>query len=402
MSFAAAGRAPRSPRAVRTAVRAAVCAALAGAGMAGVAACAGIGGSGGEGDALVLGLAVPLTDTEGKPDVYGVRSRMGAELAVEELNARDAFGGRTLALRLVNDRGDPETAIAVADSLVRDARVLAVVGHVYSGATIQAAGRYQGHLPAVATSATSPDISRLGDWIFRVASSDSANAVALARAAQGMGQRIAILYANDDYGQGLARNFASALRAAGGQVATADPFLDGTGDFRPYLLRMKARGVDLVFVAGLQDPAARAIAQAQEVGLAARFVGGDGIEGLASMGARYDGTAVGILFHPQMSDSARAFVRRYRERYREDPDSQAALAYDAVRLLARALEAGHRDPGAIRGWLAGVGRNGRGGSPAFEGVAGSVKFDEHGDPVDKRFTMGVIQGGTIALPGAGR
>lgn len=398
MSFAAAGRAPRPPRAVSTAVRAAVFAALAGAG--GVAACAGMGG-GGDGT-LVLGLAVPLTDTEGKPDVYGVRSRMGAELAVEELNALDALGGSQIALRLVNDRGDPETAIAVADSLVRDERVLAVVGHVYSGATIQAAARYTGRLPAVATSATSPDISRLGDWIFRVASSDSANAVALARAAQGMGRRIAVLYANDDYGQGLARNFASALRAAGGQVAAMDPFLDGTRDFRPYLLRMKARGVDLVFVAGLQDPAARAIAQAQDVGLAARFVGGDGIEGLASMGARYDGTAVGILFHPQMSDSARAFVQRYRARYREDPDSQAALAYDAVRLLARALQAGHRDPEAIRGWLAGVGRDGRGGSPAFEGVAGSVKFDEHGDPVDKRFTMGVIQGGTIALPGAGR
>jgi branched-chain amino acid transport system substrate-binding protein len=181
-----------------------------------------------------------------------------------------------------------------------------------------------------------------------------------------------------------------------------DPFLDGSEDFRPYLMRMKGRGVDLVFVAGLQDPAARAITQAQEVGLGARFVGGDGIEGLASMGARYDGTAVGVLFHPQMSDSARAFVQRYQARYHEDPDSQAALAYDAVRLLARALEAGHRDPASIRAWLAGVGRDGRGGSPAFEGVAGTVKFDEHGDPVDKRFTMGIIQGGTIALPEAGR
>lgn len=391
------GREPRTLRPVKSAAR--LAAAL---GLLAVAACARGGAGGGGGDPLVLGLAVPLTDVEGKPDVYGVRSRMGAELAVEELNARNAFGGRPLVLRLVNDRGDPRTAIAVADSLVQDGSVLAVVGHVYSGATIQAAGRYAGRLPAVATSATSPEISRLGDWIFRVASSDSANAVALARAAQGMGRRIAILYSNDDYGQGLARNFAAALRAAGGQVAEMDPFLDDMDDFRPYLLRMKGRGVDLVFVAGLQDPAARAIRQAREVGLAARFVGGDGIEGLAAMGAGFDGTAVGVLFHPQMSDSSRAFVERYRARYREDPDSQAALAYDAVRLLARALEAGHRDPRAIRDWLAGVGRDGRGGSPAFEGVAGTVKFDEHGDPVDKRFTMGLIQGGAIRLPEGGR
>ena len=357
-----------------------------------------MGGGGGD---LVLGLAVPLTDGAGGADVYGVRSRMGAQLAVEELNAANLFGGRKLALRILDDKGDPAAAIAVADSLVRDPAVVAVVGHVYSGTTIAASQQYTGNLPAVATSATSPEISRLGGWIFRVASSDSANAVALARAANRMGRRIAVLYANDDYGQGLARNFVSALRAAGGGVAAMDPFLDDTENFRPYLQRMKARGVDLVFIAGLQDPAARAIAQAQEVGLAARFLGGDGIEGLAGMGARYDGTAVGVLFHAQMSDSARAFVQRYRARYKEDPDSQSALAYDAVRLLARALQAGHRDPAAIRRWLEGVGAE-RGGSPAFEGVAGSVAFDQNGDPVNKRFTLGVIRGGSIVLPEAGR
>lgn len=388
MMFAASSGRPRRARAAVLAL---------GASMLAVAACASMGGGG---DDLVLGLAVPLTDGEGKPDVYGVRSRMGAQLAVEELNAGNVFGGRKLTLRIVNDKGDPATAIAVADSLVRDPSVLAVVGHVYSGATIQAAQKYHDHLPAVATSATSPEISALGEWIFRVASSDSANAVALARAANEMGRRIAVLYSNDDYGQGLARNFISALRAAGGAVAATDPFLDDTDDFRPYLRRMQTRGVDLVFVAGLQDPAARAIAQAQEVGLAARFLGGDGIEGLAAMGARYEGTAVGVLFHGQMSDSARAFVQRYRARYKEDPDSQSALAYDAVRLLARALQQGHRDPASIRRWLEGVGA--QGGSPAFEGVAGKVAFDQNGDPVNKRFTLGVIRGGSIVLPEAGR
>jgi branched-chain amino acid transport system substrate-binding protein len=152
-----------------------------------------------------------------------------------------------------------------------------------------------------------------------------------------------------------------------------------------------------VFVAGLQDPAARAITQAQQVGLTARFMGGDGIEGLGAMGARYDGTAVGVLFHPQMSDSSRAFVARYRARYNEDPDSQSALAYDAVRLLARALQAGHRDPASIRQWLAGVDAD-----DAFEGVAGQVAFDQNGDPVNKRFTLGVIRNGGIVLPEAGR
>ena len=103
-----------------------------------------------------------------------------------------------------------------------------------------------------------------------------------------------------------------------------------------------------------------------------------------------------------MSDSARAFVQRYRARYKEDPDSQAALAYDAVRLLARALQAGHRDPAAIRALAGRRGARRTGRLARLRGRGGTVTFDQHGDPVDKRFTMGVIQGGGIALPEAGR
>lgn len=363
---------------------------------ASLAACGGRSG----GEPLVLGLAVPLTDTKGAADVYGVHSRLGAEMAVEEINKAGGIGGRPLALRVVNDKGDPESAIAAADSLVNDPRVLAVVGHVYSGATIKAAGAYDGRVAALATSATSPDISRLGPWIYRVASSDSANAVALAQMARQMGRRIGVLYANNDYGQGLARNFMSALQKNGMAAVTADPFLDETEDFSPYLRRMQARGVDLVFLAGLQDPAARAITQAQQLGMQARFMGGDGIEGLAGAGPRFDGTGVGLLFHPQMSDSARAFAARYRARHGDEPDSQAALAYDAVRLMARALAEGRRDPEAIRAYLEHVGQDG--GPQAFEGVAGRVAFDSNGDPVNKRFTLGVIRGGRIVLPEGAR
>ncbi|MBB4637339.1 ABC transporter substrate-binding protein [Longimicrobium terrae] len=352
------------------------------------------------GGGLVLGLAIPLTDGAGKPDPYGVRSRMGAELAVAEINAAGGIAHDSLRLRVVDDHGDPSTAPEVADRLVNDPAVLAVVGHVYSGTTLKAAERYDGHLAALATSATSPEISRLGGWIYRMASSDSANAVALARAARQMGRRIGVLYSNDDYGQGLARNFISALRQERVEVLEADPFLDATPDFRPYLRRMQSRGVDLVFVAGLQEPAARAITQAREIGITTRFLGGDGIEGLAEMGSRFDGTTVGVLFHPQMSDSARAFTARFRARFGQNPDSQAALAYDAVRLMARALRGGARTPGAVRAYLETVGRGG--GSDAFEGAAGTVKFDSNGDPVDKRFTLGVIGGGGIQLPEAAR
>jgi branched-chain amino acid transport system substrate-binding protein len=344
-------------------------------------------------DPLWLGLQFPLTDGQGKPDLYGELSRMGAQLALDEINARGGVGGRPLQTRTVDDHGDGAAAIGAADSLANDARVLAVVGPIYSGTTVAAAQVYeQARVPAVATSATAPAISALGPYIFRMASSDSANAVALAAAARATGLRTAILYSNEDYGQGLMRPFA---RALGGDVEE-DPYDEAMPDFRPYLARLKARGAQLVFVAGIDQGARTLIPQAREVGLNARFMGGDGIEALKEeTGATFEGTMIGVLFHPDQSPRAREFADAFRARWHREPDSSAALAYDAVNLLARALADGAHTREAVRRYLEHVG--GEGGSPRFDGVAGPVAFDANGDPRGKTCVIGTVHGGRIVL-----
>lgn len=348
---------------------------------------------------LELGVSFSLTDAAGKPDNYGELSRMGAELALSEINDAGGIDGRPLRFRMVNDRGDDSTAITVADSLARDPDVLAVVGPIYSGTTMAAGQVFSdARVPAVATSATSPAISSLGPWIFRVASSDSANAVALARVARQTGLPTAVLYSNEDYGIGLMRYFSRAMADQGGQLLAADPYLEGMPDFRPYLLRLKARGARLVFVAGVDQGASTLIPQAREVGLDARFIGGDGIEALAGGGPQFNGTVVGTLFHPDASEAARKFAETFRARFRREPDSSAALAYDAVKLLARALKDGARGRDDIRRYLERVGRPG--GSPEFAGVAGPVAFDANGDPQGKTCVIGAIQNGRIVLSAA--
>jgi len=365
--------------------------ALATLALAALAACTHRGG----GD-YVLGLQFPLTDGHGQPDVYGELSRMGAQLALDELNAQGGVDGHRLAARLLNDQGDDSTAIGVADSLARDPAVLAVVGPIYSGTTMASARVYEdAGVVALATSATSPEISALGPWIFRMASSDSANAVALARVARATGLRTAILYSNEDYGIGLMRYFARALAEAGAAPVAEDPYLEEMPDFRPYLLRLKARGAQLVFVAGIDQGARTLIPQAREVGLQARFMGGDGIEALKEAGAAFDGTVIGSLFHPEASERARAFAATFRARWGREPDSSAALAYDAVYLLARALGSGAHDREAIRRYLARVGAPG--GSETFDGVGGAVAFDANGDPKGKTCVVGTVRGGRIVL-----
>lgn len=340
---------------------------------------------------VVFGVAAPLGES------YGASMRQGAELARREINAAGGVGGRPLELRVYDDSASPQRAIAVADRLYRDPAVVAVVGPVNSGTTTAAAPVYQQGLVAVATSATSPELTRLGEWIFRVATSDSANGVQLARRARQLDTPTAILYENDDYGRGLARAFGGSLLASGGVVVSMDPYLDDTRDFGPYLERLRRRGAGLIFIAGIEAGGARIIQQARAAGIDVRFLGGDGLEGLKAMGPAYDGTLVGLLYHPDHSAAAREFADRFRAAFGRDADSFAALGYDATRLLAAAAEQAGAERESIRRWLAGVGREG--GAPPFAGVTGTIRFDDNGDPVQKEFAVGEIRDGGILLTG---
>lgn len=337
---------------------------------------------------VVFGLAGPFRTP------YGASMRLGAELAAKEINAENGIRGRRLVLRAADDAENPDSAYRAADGFFNDPEVVAVVGHVNSSTTVHAASVYQRGLPAVATSATSPEISRLGEWVFRVASSDSSNAVELARLARRIDRPTAVLYQNEDYGRGLARSFQTAFLASGGRVLESDPYLSSTADLTPFLARMRERGVKLVFLAGLEEDAARIIRQARAVGLDARFVGGDGVEGLVNMGSDFDGTLVGLLYHADSSPQARDFAKRFRAAYQREPDSFAALAYDATRLLARAARQEGAKRESIQRFLAEVGSDPEA-NPAFEGVTGRIRFDANGDPTDKGFAVGVIRGGKI-------
>lgn len=358
-----------------------------------LAACAAVlvlaGCSGGGGDTYTLGLAAPLGRS------FGENSRFGAELAVREINEAGGIDGHMLKLLPLDDKSEGDTAIVVAERFFNNPDVLAVVGHANSDPLMDAAAIYQRGLPAVGTSATSTEIAELGEWIFRVASSDSANAAALARSAAGAGRRVAILYANDDYGQSLAQVFEQALTSTGVTMVGRFPYMEEMKDFTPYVRALKARGADVVLVAGLEVGAATLIQQAQQLGWRPRFIGGDGLEPLVEMGELYDGTLVGVLYHPDMSPRARQFAEKFRAAYKREPDSSAATSYDAVHLIANALREGRTTRAAIREYLAGVGREG--GAARYEGVAGPVAFDANGDPVGKPVALVRIENGRFRL-----
>lgn len=321
---------------------------------------------------------------------YGAANKRGIELALEEINASPAWANkRRLEITFVNDSGSGVVASRIAQGFVDSARYVAVVGHVNSGAMVSAARVYDGHLAAVATTATSPALTGISPWAFRVIPSDSANALTIAAFAQKLGRRrAAVLFENNAYGRGLADNFRKNFP---GTIVTIDPIGEGADqNFEAYVSWFKNAKPDVVFVAGTDASGREFLKEARRQQLAVDLVGGDGWQTLAS-----DPAAEGVYVSAPFSaldqrSEAQTFVAAYRRRFNEVPDGNAALAYDATKLLALAVEKVGADRVKIRDYLSGLSDN-----DPFRGVTGAIRFSSGGDPVGKTMTMTRIRDGAL-------
>lgn len=319
-------------------------------------------------------------------------NRKGIELAVDEINARPERRGSPLRVVYRDDEGDGEKASRIAQEFVDSLDISAVIGHVNSGAMVSAAQVYDGRLAAVATTATSPALTGISPWAFRVISSDSANGIDIAKFAARRGlRRAAILYENNTYGRGLADAFG---RGFAGKVISSDPIGDdGKQSFEPYVSFYKALAPDVIFVAGTDASGLAFIAEVRRQGLTAVLMGGDGWSGLSVDTVRSRGVYAGVPFTSEdPRPEARTFVGAFGRRFSMPPDNNAALAYDATMLLYEAAMAVGTDRGKIRDYLAS-----RTSETAFKGVTGAIHFRPDGDPVGKSVVMTRIEGGVLRV-----
>ncbi|MBK8338252.1 MAG: branched-chain amino acid ABC transporter substrate-binding protein [Sterolibacteriaceae bacterium] len=349
----------------------------------------------GAADALVvvkIGAASPLTGPQAH---IGVDIRNGTQLAVDDLNASGLMvGGKKLKLELIaeDDEANPTKATTVAQKLV-DAKVVAVVGHFNSGASIPASKIYSdAGIVQISPGSTNPKYTQQGfKTTYRVvANDDQQGPVGAQFAVQKIGAKnIAVIDDSTAYGQGLANTFEAKAVALGATVVAREHTTDKDTDFTAILTAIKAKNPDLVFFGGIDTQAGPMAKQMAGLGIKAKFLGGDGMQTpnfIKLAGDSAEGAMASIPGLPKdKMPGGKAFLDRFKAKYNAEVELFAPMGYDAVFVIAEAMKrAGSTEPAKI---LAEMPRT------SFKGVIGPIAFDDKGDLKDGPLTIYAVKGG---------
>jgi branched-chain amino acid transport system substrate-binding protein len=323
----------------------------------------------------------------------GKDNENGARMAIEEANAKGVtIGGKKVKFEMLaeDDAADPKQGTAVAQKLV-DSKVNGVIGHLNSGTSIPASKIYSdAGIPQISPSATNPKFTRNGyKTTFRVVADDVHLGGTLGRYAvkELKGKSIAVIDDRTAYGQGVAEEFAKAVKASGGSIADTQFTTDKATDFSAILTQIKSKNPDVVFFGGMDAVAGPMIRQMKQLGINAKFMGGDGIcsgelPKLAA-GAMADGQVVcaeaGGVEGTQKA-GMEDFYKRFKTKYNADVQVYAPYVYDAVNVMIAAMvKAGSAEPAKYLPVLAKT--------EGFKGVTGTISFDAKGDVKNGALTL---------------
>lgn len=342
---------------------------------------------------IPIGVYLALT---GPTATFGLGTRDGVTMAADEINASGGLLGRNVRLYFEDTLGRSEEAASVVSRLITRSEVVALIGENSSSLSLAAAPIAQAaKVPMVSPSSTNPAVTEKGDYIFRVCFLDSWQGQALARFVRETlkMKRVAILRdVKNDYSVGLADFFTQAFEESGGQIVADQSYSEGDSDFRSQLTAIRAASPEAIFIPGYYTEAGSIAVQARDLGLSVPLVGGDGWSSplLFTIGGdSIEGAYYGDHYYAGEDRAAvREFVRRFRQRFGRDPDSNNALAYDAMMMLAHAIRQGRSLEGAaIRDNLASL--------KDFDGVSGVITMGADRNPIKPVMIVKVENGTSV-------
>lgn len=351
------------------------------------------GGGAATGGIHAFGFAAPLTGDNAQ---FGLMLRSGAQLAIDEINAAGGLRGSPVTPLFEDDAANPREAGSVAQKLGSNPNVYGVVGHFNSSCSLAGKPKYsENKVIQISPASTNVKVCKGSDWTFRNIYDDGFQGRTLATYAKKLGlKRVAVFFDNDDYGIGLKDSFLGQANQEGLEVPFIQSYGRETSDYRPHLSSFAGIKPEAIMVAGLYSQAALIARQAREMGITVPLLGGDGLlsdEYIKLAQDAGENTYISCPFLFELGgEGAARFKAAYEKKFGQSPDAWAALAYDAVNILAEGVRQKGWDRQGIRDWVAGVTSR----EKAFPGITGATFFDADGD-CKKPIQMALVKGGRI-------
>ena len=319
----------------------------------------------------------------------------GAEMAVANLQAAGGLliENRRHKIELVVEKvsTNPEEAVLAARKLINRENVVALVGPQYSSGAIPVGAIAElARVPMISPSSTHPDTTKNRAYVFRMSFLDDLQARAMALFAYHEidARKAAVIYNEaEPYSRGIASVFRESFTRTGGQVVSFERFATGESDFAAQLGSVIESKPDVLFLPVFQDNLEMIVGRARKAGLESRLLGTDAWEQdrLAAMSDFNNSFMTNSWSGDIPGEETAAFVREFRTRYTAGPNGDAALTYDALQLIFKAIS--HEQsfsPESIRMGLYALDMQ--------NGVAGKIDFVESGDPVKSVVVMCIKNG----------
>lgn len=335
----------------------------------------------GSGDTIKIGGLAPLT---GEVSQYGKAVDNAIQLAVKAINEKGGIlGGKKIDYICYDEKGDANEAINAYNKLAQTDKVVALVGDVTSKPCKAVAQKATAdNMPMITPSGTAADITEVGENVFRACFIDPYQGELMADYASKKlnAKTAAILYDNGDtYSTGIADAFEAAAKELGITVTNKEGYQTGSTDFNSQLTKIKASNPDVLMVPVYYSDVALIAVQAKAQGITSTFLGADGWDGvLEKIDASNVDAVADSYFCSQYSatstdEDLQAFLKLYKETYKMDANMFAVLGYDAMMIMADAIDrAGSTDSDKIIEALK---------STDYKGLTGTTTFDEKRNPV---------------------
>ena len=340
---------------------------------------------------ILIGEFASLT---GDKATFGQSSHNGLTLAVEEINNQGGVLGKQIKLVAEDDQGKTNEVQTVVQKLINRDKVVAVVGEVASSLSLAAAPIcQQSNIPMVTPASTNPEVTNVGDYIFRVCFIDPFQATVMSKFALNSMKvkKVALLVDQKNaYSTGLAENFKRVFTEMGGEIVAEQKYSAGDKDFKAQLTSLKSANPEAIFIPGYYTELNLISIQAREIGITVPLFGGDGWESEKLLEGKAKDALEGCFFstHVSIEDpnpKIQNFITKYKEKYGSTPDAMAFLSYDAGMILFDAIKrAGSTDGVKIKDALANT--------QNYDGVTGTITINDQRNAIKPAVVMEIKDG----------